>query len=93
VGVAYDTDINAALAAIDEVLQNNPRVLRDPAPILQAGRLGEWAVNIAVKPWVAVPDFGPATGEINQALLEALRRKQIAIPFPQQEVRLLRSAT
>jgi small conductance mechanosensitive channel len=89
VGVAYDTDINAALAAIDEVLKRNPRVLRDPAPVLQAGRLGEWAVSIAVKPWVAVPDFSPATGEINQAVLEALRRKQIAIPFPQQEVRLI----
>jgi len=92
VGVAYDTDINAAIATIDEVLMSNPRVLRDPPPVLQAGHLGEWAVNITVKPWVAVPDFGPATGEINQAVLEALRGKHIAIPFPQQEVRLLRSS-
>jgi small conductance mechanosensitive channel len=89
VGVGYETDINAALAAIDEVLKNNPRVLRDPVPVLQAGKLGDWAVSIAVKPWVAVPDFGPATGEINQAVLEALRRRQIAIPFPQQEIRLI----
>jgi len=91
VGVAYDTDINAALATIDEVLKSNPRVLRDPPPVLQAGQLGEWAVNIAVKPWVAVPDFGPATGEINQAVLEALRGKDIAIPYPQHEVRLIGS--
>jgi small conductance mechanosensitive channel len=89
VGVAYDTDINAALAAIDEVLKNNPRVLQDPAPILQAGQLGEWAVSIAIRPWVAVPDFGPATGEINQAVLEALRRSEIEIPYPQREVRLI----
>ena len=89
VGVAYDTDINSALATIDEVLRSNPRVLRDPPPVLQAGQLGEWAVSIAVKPWVAVPDFGPANGEINQAVLEALRRKRIAIPFPQREVRLI----
>ena len=89
VGVAYDTDIDAALAAIDEVLRNNPRVLKDPAPVLQAGHLGDWAVSIAVKPWVAVPDFGPATGEINQAMLEALRRREIEIPYPQREVRLI----
>jgi small conductance mechanosensitive channel len=92
VGVGYETDINAALAAIDDVLKNNPRVLRDPAPVLQAGKLGDWAVSIVVRPWVAVPDFGPATGEINQAVLEALRRRQIAIPFPQQEVRLIGAA-
>jgi small conductance mechanosensitive channel len=89
VNVAYDTDVDAALAAIDEVLKNNPRVLRAPAPVLQAGRLGEWAVSIAVRPWVAVPDFLPATGEINQAVLEALRRNHIAIPLPQREVRLI----
>jgi small conductance mechanosensitive channel len=89
VGVAYDTDITAALAAIDEVLKNNPRVLQDPAPVLQAGRLGDWAVSIAVKPWVAVPDFGPATGEIIQEVLAALRRRDIEIPFPQREVRLI----
>jgi small conductance mechanosensitive channel len=89
VGVAYDTDIDAALAVIGEVLKNNPRVLRDPAPILQAGQLGEWAVSIAIRPWVAVPDFGPATGEINQAVLEALRRSKIEIPYPQREVRLI----
>lgn len=89
VGVAYDTDINSALATIDDVLKRNPRVLRDPPPVLQTGQLGAWAVSIAVKPWVAVPDFGPATGEINQAVLEALRRNRIAIPFPQREIRVL----
>jgi small conductance mechanosensitive channel len=89
VGVAYDTDLDVALAAIEGVLKNNPRVLADPAPVLQAGKLGDWAVNISVKPWVAVPDYGMAVGELNKALLEVLRDKRIEIPFPQQEVRLI----
>ncbi|HEU4625657.1 MAG TPA: mechanosensitive ion channel [Steroidobacteraceae bacterium] len=89
VAVSFDADIDAALAAIDEVLRDNPRVLHDPAPLLQAARLGEWAVSIAVKPWVAVPDYAPATGELNRAVLEALRRKRIAITLPQREVRLI----
>jgi small conductance mechanosensitive channel len=92
VGVAYDTDLDAALGAIEEVLKNNPRVLPDPTPVLQAGKLGDWAVNIAVKPWVAVPDYGPVTGELNKALLEALRSRRIDIPFPQHEVRLIGAA-
>jgi small conductance mechanosensitive channel len=64
-------------------------VLQDPVPILQAGHLGDWAVSLAVKPWVAVPDFGPATGEINREVLAALRQRHIEIPFPQREVRLI----
>lgn len=89
VGVAYDTDIKHALSTLREILAANQRVLREPDPIIRTTRLGDSSVSIAVKPWVAVPDFGPACGEINQAILEVFRERDIAIPFPQQEVRLL----
>jgi len=92
VGVAYDTDLSVALAAIDGVLEQNPRVLKDPRPVLQADRLGDWSVQIAIRPWVAVTDAGPATGEITQAVLAALRGRQIEIPVPQQEVRMIGAA-
>jgi small conductance mechanosensitive channel len=35
VRVAYDTDLNQALATIRELLQANPRVLKEPAPLTQ----------------------------------------------------------
>jgi len=89
VGVAYDTDLKHALATLREILTTNPRVLQVPAPVIRTTLLGDFAVNIAVQPWVAVPDFGPAKGEINQAILEVFRERGIAIPFPQREVRLL----
>ena len=90
VGVAYDTDINHALSTLREILNTNRRVLQEPQPVIRTTLLGDSAVNIAVKPWVAVLDFGPAKGEINQAILEVFRERGIAIPFPQREVRLLR---
>ncbi|MEP7246323.1 MAG: mechanosensitive ion channel family protein [Gammaproteobacteria bacterium] len=89
VGVAYDTNLDAAVAAIDGVLKNNPRVLRDPAPLIQTTALGDWSISIGVKPWVAVRDYRAAHGEITQAILTAMRENQIQIPFPQQEVRLI----
>jgi small conductance mechanosensitive channel len=89
VGVAYDTDLNSALAAIQEILRNNPRVLKDPAPFIQTTQLGSSAVVVAVKPWVSVENFGDATGEINKAIVETFRGRGIVIPYPQHEVRLL----
>ena len=91
VGVAYDTDINAAIGAIQDVLNANPRVLKDIAPGIKIAKLADSCVAIGVGPWVNVPDYGTATGEINQAILETFRRKKIAIPFPQREVRLLQA--
>ena len=89
VGIAYDADLAGALATEGEVLQQNNRVLQDPRPVIQTTQLGEWSVNIGVKPWVAVPDYGAATGEINQAIIAAFRQRSIEIPFPRHDVRLL----
>jgi small conductance mechanosensitive channel len=89
VGVAYDTDLDHALSTLREILATNQRVLQEPPPVISTTLLGDSAVNIAVQPWVAVPDFGPAKGEINQAILEAFREQGIAIPFLQREVRVL----
>jgi small conductance mechanosensitive channel len=92
VGIAYDADLAAALATVNEVLQQNGRVLRDPPPVIQATQLGEWSVSIGVRPWVAVPDYGPATGEINQSIITAFRARSIEIPFPRHDVHLVRHA-
>ncbi len=92
VGVSYRTDLNQAVAVIHEVLQGNPRVLREPTPVIQVVTLADSSINIGVKPWVNVPDCPAATSEINKAIVEAFRAREIVIPFPQREVRLLSDA-
>jgi len=89
VGVAYDTDLSMALALVDEVLRNNSRVLADPAPVVRTMQLGDWSVTVGIKPWVKVQDYGPATGEINRAILEVFRSRGVNIPVPQREVRMI----
>lgn len=89
VGVAYDANVDAALAAIREVLEANPKVLKDPAAALFVNRLADSRVAIFVGAWVNVPDYGSATSEVNRAILDAFRRGGISTPVPQREVRML----
>jgi small conductance mechanosensitive channel len=89
VGVAYDTDLKVPLALIREVLQANPRVLKDPAAVVQTVQLGDSSVCIAVKPWVLVQDQVEASGEVYASLFEAFRARGVVIPVPQREVRLI----
>ena len=89
VGVAYESDLALALGAIGELVRANPRVLADPAPMIQVVSLADSAVQIAVRPWVAVADYGMVAGELNIALLAELRRRGVSIPYPQREVRLI----
>jgi small conductance mechanosensitive channel len=92
VGVAYDTELNQALTVIQEVLRENARVLQDITPVIGVRLLADSSINIAVKPWVGVQDYGPAGGEINKSILEAFREHGIVIPYPQREVRLVQDA-
>jgi len=89
VGVAYDTNIEAALAAVNELLRANPRVLQQPAPYVHVNTLADSSVNITVRPWVKVPDYTSAVGELNRAVLETFRARGINIPFPQRDVHLV----
>jgi len=89
VGVAYGTNLSEALAIVREVLARNPRVLKEPVPIVGVTMLADSSINIAIKPWTSVDDYVLAQVEINQAIAERLRAANISIPFPQREVRLL----
>lgn len=92
VGVAYDTDIRQALAAIRDLLAAHPKILQAPEPVIRVLTLSDSSVNIAIRPWTAVADFNTASSDITQAVLETFRERGIQIPFPQREVRLLGNA-
>jgi small conductance mechanosensitive channel len=89
VGVAYGTNLSEATTIVRRVLSANPRVLKEPAPVVGVTMLADSSINIAIKPWVKVDDFVFAQAEVNQAIAEELRAANISIPFPQRKVRLL----
>ena len=92
VGVAYGTDMDMALRVIDEILRANPRVLQEPVPVFGVQRLADFNVAISINPWVSVSDYVAAGNELNKTILETFRARNIDIPFPQREVRMLGSA-
>lgn len=89
VGIAYGANLEEAVSAISEILKANTRVLKEPVPAIGVTALGDFSINIAVKPWASVEDFGAAGAEIYQAIVTRFRERRIDIPFPQREVRLL----
>ena len=89
VGVSYDTNTRSAIELVREVLRANPRVLQDPAPLVSVLRLDASCIVIAVAPWVNVPDYAAATGQLYEAIVEAFRARRIVIPVPQRDVRVV----
>ncbi len=89
VGVGYGTNMDSALKIVREIFAANPRVLKDPAPVVGIAALGDSSIQIMIKPWTPVADYVPAQIEIYEAVLNQFRANKIEIPFPQREVRLL----
>ncbi len=89
VGVAYNTDLELALASINEVLDRNQLVLKEPSPFVQVAKLSDSSIIIGVQPWVNVPDYPQAIGELNRTVLDIFQKRGINIALPQSEVRLL----
>ena len=89
VGVGYGSDIPRVMALLQAIVATNPRALKTPLPGIGVSSLADSSINIAVKPWVSVADYGPAGAEIYQTIIDTFRREKIEIPFPQREVRML----
>ena len=89
VSVGQDADLAGALSALEDVLRQNAKALKDPAPVLAVSLRAPALIDITVKPWVGVAHFGAAGSEIARSIAETFRDRKIAAPVPQREVRML----
>jgi small conductance mechanosensitive channel len=88
-GVAYDVDLTMVLSTVNDILQQNPSVLKEPAPVVGIAALNESSIALAIKPWVKVEEFVPAQAAIYQAIIESFRDKKIEIPVPRHDIHFL----
>ena len=89
VGIAYNADVTLALSTVNDILQQTPAVLMEPAPVVGIAALNDSSIALAIKPWVKVEDFVPARAAIYQAVIERFRDNRIEIPVPRRDVQLL----
>jgi len=68
-------------------------VLKDPAPLVAVGDLGESSVDLFVRPWVAPCDYWPLRFELLERIKRAFDDHQITIPYPQRVLHTLTAKT
>ncbi|MDY8136879.1 mechanosensitive ion channel family protein [Aquimarina sp. 2201CG5-10] len=88
IGIGYGDDIKKAKDTIMDVLTNNPKVLKDPAPTVAVSELGDNAINIVVRPFANVADYWDVYFEALEDSKNALDKAGISIPYPQRDVHI-----
>lgn len=89
IGISYDDDVDRAKELIREVVTSHPKVLADPAPVVELWELGESSVNLIVRQWTEKADWFPTRCELLPAIKKRLEAEGMSIPFPQRDVHLI----
>ncbi len=76
-----------------EAAGGHPRVLRNPAPGALLKGFADSGVDLELYVWVADPETGTGNlrSDMYRAIWKSFNASNIAIPFPQREIRILRS--
>jgi small conductance mechanosensitive channel len=86
VGVGYSEDVREVQKVLLDILNEDKRILADPAPIVAVLALGDSSVDFAVRPWVPTAQYWDIYFEIVGKIKTRLDEKGIEIPFPQRVV-------
>ena len=85
-GIGYGDDIAKAKKIIGDIMQQDERILSDPAPGIALGELADSSVNFNVRPWVKSEDYWPVRSDLLEKIKLAFDANGISIPYPQQDV-------
>jgi small conductance mechanosensitive channel len=86
-GIDYSSDIKLARQVLLQIAED-PRVLRDVEPQVLVTGLGDSAVNLVLRIWVASENYWPVTFAFTEQAKELLIEAGVEIPFPQRVVHL-----
>jgi len=91
IGISYDSNIKVAKDVLMKVMENHPKVMKDPAPVVAVSELADSSINLVVRPHATVADYWDVRFDILEQGKIALDEANITIPFPQRDVHMINS--
>lgn len=87
-GISYNADIKKSKEVIMDILNNHPKVLKDPAPFVGVKELADSAVVLAVFPHAKPEHYWDVYFDVTEKVKLALDANNIPIPFPQMDIHM-----
>ncbi|MBT7087300.1 MAG: mechanosensitive ion channel, partial [Desulfobacterales bacterium] len=71
-----------------DLITEDPRVLKEPAPFVAVSELADSSVNLVVRPWCDFSDYWSVYFDTTEKAKQVLEENGISIPFPQRDVHI-----
>ena len=88
IGVSYDDDLDKVQKTLQEIVDADERILKDPACVIRVHELADSSVNFVVRPWVASGDYWGVYWDLTETIKKRFDQDGISFPFPQQDVHI-----
>jgi len=87
-GIGYDDDLKLAKKTLQEIIDGDGRILKDPESFIGVGELGDSSVNFTVRVWVKAADYWGVHFDTIEKVKLTFDERGISIPYPQMDVHL-----
>ncbi|WP_425046059.1 mechanosensitive ion channel family protein [Primorskyibacter sp. S87] len=88
-GIAYSDNAAEAIEVLNGLVGKHSLCLKEPAPEIFVGELGDNSVNIFCRPWCKNDEYWTVYWDLTGQAKEAFDAAGISIPFPQRDVHLI----
>ena len=89
VGIGYGDSTDAALGILRDLVENEPRFLKEPAPQFFVAELSDSAVNVSFRAWARNSDYFDLLWTYTDEVKRRFDAAGITIPFPQRTVHMV----
>lgn len=86
IGIGYGDDVDKARTVINNLIEADDRIKKDPAPFIAVSELADSSVNFAVRVWVNSADYWGVFFDMNENVYKTFGKEGLNIPFPQMDV-------
>lgn len=83
IGVEYGEDVDKVKKVLEELIEADTRILKDPAPLIALKALSASSVDIVVRAWAKSEDYWNVYFDMNKNIYDTFNKKGIGFPFPQ----------
>lgn len=84
--VSVHNDIGKVRQLIQDLINQDERVLQEPAPAIVVTNFAEHSITISTRIWCNRPDYWPLFWDMNECAKAAFEQHNIAMPVPKREV-------
>jgi len=88
-GIDYSDDIKKAREILLRIVNEDSRVLQDPAPVVVLEGLGDSSVNLSLRAWTKNEDYWNVNFETTEKAKNAFDAEGVSFPFPQRDVHMI----